>query len=398
MNRFINFHVRPVGSILAALALGGVILMGAGCASVGGGRGLAAPLTPIGEARISAGQGADGAFGGISGLDRDAATGGWMVISDDRSKHGPARAYPVRLVWRAGRLVDALAGQAIVLRDPAGRPFPAAAERSAVSPETVDPESLRFDPWTGRLAWSSEGDAEAGVNPAIRFMGPDGRAAGGLPLPEGLGFDPEGGTGARPNRTLEGLSWTPDGRGLWSAMEGPLIQDGALPDAHQGALVRLTLQDRSGAVLAQKAYAVDPLADPAPGRLADSGVSEVLALDASRLLVLERAGTQAEDGDFRYRVRLYCADMSTGDDIRAVPALAGRPVAPVAKRLILDMAHHPPVDNFEGLSRGPRLRDGRPTLVLVSDNNFDPRRPTHFRAFALARSADPAGWAKTHCP
>jgi hypothetical protein len=42
------------------------------------------------------------------------------------------------------------------------------------------------------------------------------------------------------------------------------------------------------------------------------------------------------------------------------------------------------LDNFEGMTFGPDLRDGRRSLVLVSDNNFSPAAFTQFLAFAYS--------------
>jgi 3-phytase len=40
------------------------------------------------------------------------------------------------------------------------------------------------------------------------------------------------------------------------------------------------------------------------------------------------------------------------------------------------------VDNVEGITLGPRLPDGRRTVVLVSDDNFASREVTQFIALA----------------
>ena len=42
-----------------------------------------------------------------------------------------------------------------------------------------------------------------------------------------------------------------------------------------------------------------------------------------------------------------------------------------------------PLDNVEGMTFGPRLRGGKRTLLLVSDNNFAPSQFTQFLLFAL---------------
>ena len=41
------------------------------------------------------------------------------------------------------------------------------------------------------------------------------------------------------------------------------------------------------------------------------------------------------------------------------------------------------LDNVEGMAFGPRLRHGKQSLVLVSDNNFAPAQFTQFLLFAF---------------
>ena len=56
------------------------------------------------------------------------------------------------------------------------------------------------------------------------------------------------------------------------------------------------------------------------------------------------------------------------------------------KRLLLDLDDLGiPLDNVEGLTFGPRLPDGRQSLVLVSDNNFAATQFTQFLLFALGK-------------
>jgi hypothetical protein len=67
----------------------------------------------------------------------------------------------------------------------------------------------------------------------------------------------------------------------------------------------------------------------------------------------------------------------------------------VQKKLLLDLKKTPglsselapSLDNFEGLAWGPRLADGRQTLILVSDDNFSVRQRTWFLAFAIGSVA-----------
>ena len=58
----------------------------------------------------------------------------------------------------------------------------------------------------------------------------------------------------------------------------------------------------------------------------------------------------------------------------------------MTKTLLADLSTMlglPPLDNIEGLTFGPRLLDGRQSLVLVTDNNFSAEQVTQFLVFAL---------------
>ena len=66
-------------------------------------------------------------------------------------------------------------------------------------------------------------------------------------------------------------------------------------------------------------------------------------------------------------------------------------IVAVAKTLVLDLADvkglsselAPALDNFEGMAIGPRLPDGRSSLILVSDDNFSRIQRTWFLLFAI---------------
>jgi hypothetical protein len=156
-----------------------------------------------------------------------------------------------------------------------------------------------------------------------------------------------------------------------AAVEGPLCQDGPAPTPDQGARVRLTVhQRRSGLLVDQYAYPVEPIfAPPPPGQTGgNNGVTEVLAAGAHRWLVLERAFVPGLGN----RVRIFVADTSRATDVLERDSLA-------------DVADLERVDNLEGMAWGPRLPDGRRTLVLMSDNNFSAAQVTQLLAFAVGR-------------
>lgn len=318
------------------------------------------------------------AVGGLSAIDFDAASGHWLALSDDRSELQPARFYTLQVDVRAGGLAVGLL-DVVTLRDGADEPYPA--RRSGG--EVVDPEALRLLPGGRTLLWASEGDPRVNQPPALHEARADGRWLRSFALPELLRDVQHPGRGPRDNGSLEGLALTPDGRTAWAAMEAPLQQDGPEPRVGRaGAPCRFTAFDvATGRAVRQIAYPPDaiPIAPRVPGTYADNGVSEILMIDAHRMLVLERAyalGTGTS-------LRLYEIDTRAADDTLALGKLEPGRVRVAHKQPVADFARLglARTDNTEGMCWGPPLAGGRRTLVVVSDDNFNPRQVTQFAAF-----------------
>lgn len=323
-------------------------------------------------------------IGGLSGISYDAGRDCYYVISDDRSASGPARFFTVRLSVSDRGVDDVTVSAVHPLLDEGGRPF---APRSFdASPPVVppDPEGIAFDGGRQRLYWSSEGERRPGgprgavlADPWVRIAGLDGSYLGRFALPPEMAMSDQR-TGPRRNTTLEGLTVSPDGGSLFAAMEGPGYDDGALPDRQHGALTRITAYriDSGADPVAQYAYPLEPATGPADS----NGLTDLVALSDTEFLVIERAFSA------RPTVRLYRAEIGGATDVLGLPALAGEAVTPMTKTLLADLSTTPgldPLDNIEGITLGPRLPDGRQTVVLVSDDNFSPRQVTQFVALAM---------------
>ncbi|MFG1688426.1 esterase-like activity of phytase family protein [Nonomuraea sp. NPDC049269] len=322
--------------------------------------------------------------GGLSGIDRDPRTGTWYLISDDRGRYGPARFYTGRLdidPW-TGAFTGVHLTSANTLLRPDGSTYPPYGK-----PESADPESIRYDPWTRRLLWGDEGDRPDAGHPDIPLSGlyvhranTQGRQTDDLPMPANLrmtGTD----NGPRRNFGIEGLAVTP--RAITAMTEGPRFEDGEPPTVEHGAEARLTVWDRfGGSPRAQYVYRVDPLptAPIPPTGHTDSGVSEILAIDDHRFLALERSWLEGVG----YRVKLYEIDLSGATNVLDRDSLfTGDPYRAVSKHLVADLDEvRTPVQNLESLAWGPRLRTGECTLVIGSDDNFDTEETTQFLAFA----------------
>lgn len=309
-----------------------------------------------------------GGYGGISGIDYDPRTRLWALISDDKSEHGPSHFFLGRLDVRPDQPCGPELIKMVPLRREDGQTFP---DRKAGT-EAADGESIRFDPLGADLVWSTEGDFDHGYPPAIRRIKVDGTPVARETAPDALAFHADGATGARKNATTEGISWSADGRSLWVSMEWPLVQDGPIPSVAQGGLTRLSRLDRSGRLVAQYAYRIDPVQEASPVGVGDNGVSEILTLDDHRLLVLERSGVKQADGRYSYHIRLYVADVAGAEDVSRLDSLRASPVRAVSKRLLLNFdSLGIRIDNLEAMAWGPRQRDGARTLVLASDDNYD---------------------------
>ena len=349
-----------------------------------------APVTGlrlIGEQRIALKQPFEGtSVGGLSGIDYDAANNSWVMESDDRSEINPARFYRAALHYDSKAFTGVTLASVHFFTQPDGSRYPNLAHaRLEQGDQVPDIETIRVDPRDGSLWYGSEGNRKVGLDPFVRHADSGGRYLATLPTPAMFKVSTEE-TGSRNNMSFEALSFASDGKSLWLGMEAALYQDGPLATPDMGSVVRITRLDRAGTVLGQYAYPIEPVASrPAPGKEADNGVSEILAVSDHQLLVVERAGVEHADGIYTNHVRIYEMDTQGATDIQAIPALAGAAYVPARKRLLLDLEKIglERVDNIEGISWGPRLENGRRSLVMISDDNFNAQQVTQILAFEV---------------
>ena len=304
--------------------------------------------------------------GGLSGIVYDAGARRFWALSDDRGEHGPVRVYRLRLDLdeggdgaglRAAFTVDGM----VALSDRDGRPFAA---------RSIDPEGVAL--LSGGFVLSTEGIARAEIAPFVAEAGPDGRIRRELSLPERV--QPAPGRGVRSNLGFESLALTPDARYLFAGLENALVQDGPEAGVGAGSPARILRFDRrDGERREEFVYPVGPVA-PAPideKAFRVNGLVDLVPLDGERLLALERGYVEGAGNT----ARLYAVALAGATDVAAVDALAGASYAPVRKSLLLDLAElGVPMENFEGMAFGPELPDGRGTLVVVSDDNFNPQQ------------------------
>ncbi|VTU13357.1 hypothetical protein SRS16CHR_00549 [Variovorax sp. SRS16] len=318
-------------------------------------------------------------IGGLSGIDYDTDRGEYLLISDDRSDINPARFYSMR--WSVGSAAPEPT-DVTTFRQANGESWPARPQARAGVP-VPDPEALRWRRDSGTVLWTSEGDEARGFGPAFYESRRGGSLLREIPLPAMFQPSPDGRRGARDNLALEGLTLTPDGRHAWLAMQNALIQDGPVPTlCAPGGPCRFTrIELATGRATRQIAYLPDaiPQRPLVPGAYADNGVSEVLMIDADRMLVLESAYATGVGNS----PRLYEIDTRNASDTLPLEALVPDSYQPAPKTLVADFATLglSRLDNTEGMCWGPSLPNGHRMLVVVNDDNFNPLQITQFAAF-----------------
>jgi predicted extracellular nuclease len=256
----------------------------------------------------------------------------------------------------------------------------------------LDPEALAF-PGDGSLYIGSEGVPHRAVPPLVGRFSLDGRMLGSVLLPKHYHSVDGGKRGVRDNLGFEGVTSTPGGGRLVIAAENALLQDGPAADLQTGSPTRLLVIDLStGEAVAEHLYQVGPVPDeprPATGFITN-GISEILALDEHRLLVVERSFSVGVGN----RVRIYLVDLEGAANILGIESIGepgGRAPEPLTKVLVADLGGLGIApDNIEGMALGPMLPDGRRLLVMVADNNFQPSVQTNqILIFALSGVAPP---------
>jgi hypothetical protein len=272
----------------------------------------------------------------------------------------------------------------------------------SMAPAGTDPdfEGIALLP-DGTFAVASEGtDQPPRLPPAIDIYGRFGDHVRTLVVPGKFVPEKTGAAarGARGNAGFESVALTPDARRLFTAAELPLIQDGDPPRVGAGGRTRIIeyVARRDTFEPAREfAYDLEPIVQaPFAAGASINGLVELVALDRSTLLVLERAYVEDKDNPAvgRCTIRIFSVALGAATDVSGIESLKDRTdVVPAAKTLLLDLSQvqglspelAPSLDNFEAMTFGPRLPDGRATLLVASDDNFSAKQRTWFLLFAI---------------
>lgn len=173
---------------------------------------------------------------------------------------------------------------------------------------------------------------------------------------------PNNTSGRVANKGMEGLAITPDGKTLVGVMQAPLLQDASKQ-------LRLVTIDIATGATKEFGYRLTT----------GSGVSEIVAINDHEFLLDERDGKGLGDGTAAVVKQIFKIDITGATDISGYGSLSATTPA-VGKVLFLDVkgelnakgiASTAIPAKMEGLAFGQDLADGRHTLWMTNDNDFD---------------------------
>ncbi len=322
--------------------------------------------------------------GGLSGIDYDASSNAYRIVSDDRGEtSGPyGRYYTASIALASGNPLTTYTGVSTI-KTPTGGSFGAAG---------IDPEAIRYR--NGQTWVASEGDvAPTAQNPFVRAYDAAGNQVRDLTVPAKF-LPGTAGQGIRDNLAFESLAFSADGDSLFTATEGALMQDGPAAAFGVGTTSRLLQFDLASGSTKEFACNVNPVAVAPTGAspFAVSGLVDLLAVDATHLLALERSFSTGSGNT----IKLYELDLAGATDVSGMDSLVGATYTAASKRLVFDFnagigqgLSPAQMDNVEGMTWGPTLADGSRSLIFVSDDNFDATNAVGTQFFALKAAPVP---------
>lgn len=344
--------------------------------------------------------------GGLSAIDFNPLSGRYLAIADDRSAINPARYYELSLDISKFQRSNTPGSAGVAFN--ATTPILTAAGGTYAT-NTVDPEGLRFNPATGTIYWTNEGQRTAAgfQNPTVREMTANGSYVRDFAVP--TKYQPSGSaaaTVAAPgdrgiynNLAFESLAISTDGKTLYTATENALTQDGPTATLANGSRSRILSFDiATGAAGAEYVYEVGPVIDtPDPaGSFVTNGLTDLIAVGDRQFIGIERSFSLGKD----YEIRLFAIDARNATDVSGKESLDGASFTAASKTLLLNLSDLKNddgsalvLDNIEGITLGPVV-NGQQTIVLVADNNFAGNQFTQFIALSVVpEPATVALWA-----
>jgi hypothetical protein len=333
----------------------------------------------------------NGRFGAFSGLYYLPSLNQWFGLSD-RGPGGGTLDYNTRL-QRFSLDVDKTTGaisnfqiqQTILFRKGSAYLNGLSPASASTLGNSFDPEGIVVLPRSGNFLVSDEyGPSVYEFNRGGEFIRSFSVPSNILPKSGGSTdylANPKPGTltsGREGNRGLEGLAVSPDGRFAFAMLQNGVISDGNSSGASfaRSGYTRILKYDvDSGNVVGQYAY---QLASTGQGR----GISEIVALDDHRFMVIERnnRGVGVNSDLTSADKNVFIIDLNGATDVSSLDLTAplGPGITPVTKSsafidldaITIAAFNNKSPEKWEGLAVGPQLNDGSYLLLTGTDNDY----------------------------
>ena len=298
--------------------------------------------------------------GGLSGIDYK--NGKYYLICDDAAN---PRIYRASIDLNKNKIDNVSIEQLITIK-----------KNNKFSNEFLDLEALRYDAENDEFYVVSEGKIDNAKDPGVFRLSNLGHIQASFNIPNNFKAGKE--QQPRNNGVFEGIAESFDQKGYWVATELPLEKDASKPKIFPSrSHVRITKFDKnSGQPVSQFAYQLDGISKLPINYFAVNGVTEILEYAENKFLVLERSYS-AGYGSHGNTVKIFQVDASQASNTLDMDRLKGEDYEIAEKKLIFnfnsvkDQLTDRIIDNIEGMCLGPELENGKRSLILVSDNNFN---------------------------
>ncbi|WP_299251633.1 esterase-like activity of phytase family protein [uncultured Aquimarina sp.] len=305
-------------------------------------------------------------IGGLSGIEYHKEQDAYYVVCDDAKN---PRFYKTSISLENDKFSAVTVDQLIKIKDQ---------HHQFLNKNIADLEAIRTF-GINKFIFTSEGSIKHNYNPAIFITDATGNYETKFQLPSYFLTDSNSVNKPRHNGVFEGLVKDIRNNGYWAAMELPLELDGQEPTVdNSGAPVRIThFNINTNQADFQFTYPLDKLAKDPKEKFGVNGITALQQLTENQFLIVER-GYAAGYGTQGNTVRIYLTNTQDVTNTVDFESLKSKEYQSATKQLLFDfesirsqLTNHI-VDNIEGITFGPILANGNQSLLLISDNNFNP--------------------------
>lgn len=341
----------------------------------------------LGEYKLPLIDSSDTPVGGLSAITYDRRRDRFYAVANDLSKDAPARFYTLKIGINSNPTGEISIGQVDI-------ESVTQINKNEKTPQgSIIPKGIAITPeQTVFMCGYSATDDQ--IAPFVQEFNINGKILKSLPIPER--YFPNADTskqitkGIQKTSAFESLTFNPAGTiptsgepiNLFTATASPLVQDrdSSTPEKAASRLLHYLIS-YAPVLIAEYYYPLDS---------STSSLAELISIDkGGHFLSLERSEEGSDLGQ-----KIFQITTGGATDTSRIDRLKGEieGIKPIKKKLLLDLNELGiELDNLQGMTLGPRLKDGTQSLLLVSDNNSNPQQTTQLLLFRFNTTSKAIG-------